>query len=110
MDPTALPTDNLYKFAALSGVALAAFLLWLTWRIQRELESDLLAIRVKQARGAVAATRVQDLGAIVSKRQEQLETRAATIIADAKLGGATVEDAQEIAALFKDSEANIAAK
>jgi len=33
MDPTALPTDNLYKFLALAGLSLSGFCGWLIWRI-----------------------------------------------------------------------------
>lgn len=31
MDPTALPTDNLYKFLALSGLAIVGFSIWFGW-------------------------------------------------------------------------------
>ena len=35
MDPTALPTDNLYKFMALAGLALAGFCAWAIWKVTR---------------------------------------------------------------------------
>jgi hypothetical protein len=41
--------DNLYKFAALSGVALVGFLIWLTWRVQREIQAGLLELSVNKA-------------------------------------------------------------
>jgi hypothetical protein len=55
-----LPVDNRYKFAALSGVALAGFLLWLSWKTLRELQATLLALAIKTARIAGAQTQHED--------------------------------------------------
>jgi hypothetical protein len=61
MDLNSLPVDNLYKFAALSGVALVAFLLWLDWNIRRELTETFAELQTKQARSSVAAKRLERL-------------------------------------------------
>lgn len=58
MDPTALPTDNLYKFMALAGVLAAGFCIWLAYRIwnhiiqradQMEIEEAQLSLRFDAA-------------------------------------------------------------
>lgn len=40
MDPTALPTDNLYKFMALAGLGIAGFCLWFWWTRWRSFLSE----------------------------------------------------------------------
>src|SRR5688572_2341923 len=43
MDPTSFPTDNLYKFLALSGLALAGLCAWLWWKLREQANSALNA-------------------------------------------------------------------
>ena len=44
MDPTKLPTDNLYKFLALAGLSLAGFCGWLIWKFVERQHSELAAL------------------------------------------------------------------
>jgi hypothetical protein len=113
MDPTALPTDNLYKFAALSGVALAGFLIWLTWKVQRELQAASLAITVKQRMSQVAVKRLGDLEQINDVKIAQMNAKFARLKADAVAGKLTEADdkrMEELKAEYKDAERDAAVR
>ncbi len=106
MDPTALPTDNLYKFAALSGVALAGFLIWLTWKVQRELQAVLLTITLKQRMSVVAVKRLQDLETINDVKVTQLENERNRLNEAAVAGKLTEADErrrEDLKAEYKDA-------
>lgn len=45
MDPSSLPTDNIYKFLALSGLALSGFCTWLRWRLIEGVEKQVYTVR-----------------------------------------------------------------
>jgi hypothetical protein len=49
VDPTALPTDNLYKFMALSGLGIAGFCLWFWWQRFQQLKDKLIGLRLDLA-------------------------------------------------------------
>jgi hypothetical protein len=52
MDPTALPTDNLYKFMALGGLALVGFCIWMRLKI-----TDTLGKVVSDVEGSMLKTK-----------------------------------------------------
>ena len=79
MDPTALPTDNLYKFMALAGLALAGFCVWLLWKTR----DDTLA---KLASAFEDLAKVQPLVAAKDRTPEQAESVAAMLRGAAVVG------------------------
>ena len=50
MDPTSLPTDNLYKFMALAGLMLAGFCGWLRWKFLENQHAELATIKQELSR------------------------------------------------------------
>jgi hypothetical protein len=105
MDPTALPTDNLYKFAALSGVALIGFLSWLAWKTQRDLQAALLAITVKKRLAEVALERLKFIEKITTLKETQLSEKLADLEAEASgLSEANRKRLEDLKADFEVAE------
>jgi hypothetical protein len=86
MDPTALPTDNLYKFIALSGLVLVGFLAWLVWRTQRELLTTLEEVNLRNARSTANVDLLAALQAIADRKEQGLKSREDSLKQSARAG------------------------
>jgi hypothetical protein len=49
VDPTALPTDNLYKFMAFSGLVAAGYAVWIVYKLLVDHEDRLLVVARRKA-------------------------------------------------------------
>ena len=96
MDPSSLPTDNLYKFVALSGIALVAFTLWLRWKLQNELEADLLSLMISKAKSEAAVSHLSSLESIENLKEDLLQKQAAPLKAKIAQGTATAAEVEEL--------------
>src|SRR5882762_6140472 len=92
MDPTSLPTDNLYKFMALSGVAIVGFFIWFVWKTQREIRGLLTEIEIRKARNEVAQERLNHLLTISDMKAEQRNAKLDRLNAIRNSGAATDDD------------------
>lgn len=76
VDPTALPTDNLYKFLALAGLMLAGFCAWLEYKMR---ESHSLATARLREQAAVLRTRLDGTAARNERGQKETMQLRATL-------------------------------
>lgn len=56
MDPTGLPTDSVYKFIALSGLAIAGFAIWFWWTRTQQFLKTSAALQIDHATLATRKT------------------------------------------------------
>jgi hypothetical protein len=105
MDPTSLPTDSLYKFMALSGVALVGLILWLLAKAQRAHLTNLSVLETENAKHKSEVDNLSDLERLQSDRERAIGDRFEALKQLAASGNVTATALAELAKVREEMEA-----
>lgn len=72
MDPTSLPTDNLYKFMALSGMGIVGFAVWFRWKRLQSFADGLSKARIENSGLMTELEQIHESLSIQSELAEDL--------------------------------------